>query len=894
MKILQRAGAWLAVGAIVAGAGWGFRQYDAWSAEHRSGAVIEAAPSATRLPAPVLQVPAGATADAPVIIRLDAALARQALRDGQLRIALPDGTTYPVKMERQATDETGHWSVVGRVDSPMGPQAMVLTFGANAVFGVVPTPHGRALQITTGPGGMVSAAPAGGIVPIGQPGLDVAPDYIVPRDDTPLPRKKNASPRAPLADQATPLVPPSTTTSTPGAPQIAASPATAAAPIDTTPVEINVLALYSTDLPTLRGSVAAAETEVANLFAITNQAHIDSGSRVRLKAVGLRSLAIPPSFENAEALSAIGQGRYSDVDLEGLRDTYAADLVAFVRPYLQDDPQCGTSYLAGAGYGGTHLLRAERGYIVANVAPCGPYVFAHELGHAMGSVHDRTTQSDKHGIVTHGAFPFSFGFRTRTFGTIMADVQDRTWLGRYSSAERACLNMPCGVAERIDNVRSLNLMAPAIANYRRAPNTAWISDVASVEGHAGGNMKQVSVPIRLSMPAPPNGLTFQVQVTGGTATAMADYRSDMYSSSVTVMGGQRSTVWNVMLLPDDAIEGDETIQVHLVPPAGVTLSGADATVMILDEDPRPVISGRLRLPEGVTLPYLPHLYVYGAEGNDGQTMWESTSLWGPDYTYSIPVAPGAPVQLVVDFGTDRVYQRTTQLNEVWASRTLDIVVDAASELKGKVRMAPGMVAPPFLDLHVKQYIEGELRLEGPPSYMDQEGNYIVRTLPGATVELFYNGSMTPTAGNTQPFRSWHAIVQRLWESVTLDPEYSSVTSVVAHVPWRVKEGATFDVTFERAAMLPASPVQFRWRTVDGSARAGVHYVAATGTARIESDANTVTIQVETVPESVSKGGRYFDIVMDQFVGATASTPIARVWLVDDDARASGPLVSDPQ
>src|SRR5207342_3621055 len=120
---------------------------------------------------------------------------------------------------------------------------------------------------------------------------------------------------------------------------------------------------------------------------------------------------------------------------------------------------------------------------------------------------------------------------------------------------------------------------------------------------------------------------------------------------------------------------------------------------------------------------------------------------------------------------------------VWESRTLDIVVDASSELKGKVRMAPGMVAPPFLDMHVKQYIEGELRLEGPPSYMDQDGNYIVRTPPGATVELYYNGTMTPSSGNTLAFRPWHAIVQRLWKPVTLDPEYSASPSVIARVPW---------------------------------------------------------------------------------------------------------------
>jgi hypothetical protein len=63
-----------------------------------------------------------------------------------------------------------------------------------------------------------------------------------------------------------------------------ATPAAAAAPIDTTPVTIEVLAAYTQEQVTLRGSAAAVQTEFANLIAIANQAHIDSGSRVRLHA----------------------------------------------------------------------------------------------------------------------------------------------------------------------------------------------------------------------------------------------------------------------------------------------------------------------------------------------------------------------------------------------------------------------------------------------------------------------------------------------------------------------------------------------------------------------------------------------------------------------------------
>jgi hypothetical protein len=104
------------------------------------------------------------TLQSPQPFHLDAAMARTAVRDGELRIALPDGTTYPVRIERQFTDETGHWNVVGRAQTKIGAQAMVLTLGANAVFGTLPMPDGTLMQITSGPDGVL-VAPTGGIIP---------------------------------------------------------------------------------------------------------------------------------------------------------------------------------------------------------------------------------------------------------------------------------------------------------------------------------------------------------------------------------------------------------------------------------------------------------------------------------------------------------------------------------------------------------------------------------------------------------------------------------------------------------------------------------------------------------------------------------------------------------
>src|SRR3546814_1510850 len=65
---------------------------------------------------------------------------------------LPGGGHYSVALEEQRLEPDGRWTVVGRVQTRLGAQAMVLTFGPDAVFGVLPQPDGSLLHITTSHG----------------------------------------------------------------------------------------------------------------------------------------------------------------------------------------------------------------------------------------------------------------------------------------------------------------------------------------------------------------------------------------------------------------------------------------------------------------------------------------------------------------------------------------------------------------------------------------------------------------------------------------------------------------------------------------------------------------------------------------------------------------------
>lgn len=435
----QGVGAWLVIGGIVAMTGLGFRHmgHDAQAA---SPSQDVGAPDAK----PVLRM-TRAMANGQQPIHLDAEMARRALRDGVLEVVLPDGTSYRVQMERQETHGGGHWSVVGRVSTAVGSQSMVLTFGPNAVFGMLPMPDGHAMQVETHEGGLVTVAPAGGLTPHRKPMRRDNPDYLVPELQTQMGPNGSMLADRPIridggegagADDA---IDPSATT------------------------RIDVLALYSPELVAMRGGRTIAETEVASRFAIANQAFIDSRTQVRLRLAGIREAAAPASSTNGELLELIT----ADPALASMRDAHGADLVAYVRPHLAGDATCGASWLNGADLAGLDGIDQAHAFVVANVAPCGAHVLAHEIGHAMGAVHDRESQTDDDGNLAYGAFTFSFGHRTPRFGTIMADPGRAPWVGRFANPDVAdCNGVACGVAGEADDARSIDLVAPAIADFR--------------------------------------------------------------------------------------------------------------------------------------------------------------------------------------------------------------------------------------------------------------------------------------------------------------------------------------------------------------------------------------------------------------------------------------------
>ena len=543
---------------------------------------------------PTADRPAGDD-DTPILISRQSALA--AARRGTLDIELPDGTRYPVSYERSESAPGGNWTFIGRVDTTVGDLAAVLTFGRDGVFGLLPTPDGTMMEITTR-AGRAFLRPAGGIVP---PGVDPTrhPDFLPPSERTP-----RAVPGAPAA-------PPE---STPGARASRAAMASATATIGQAAadgeVTIDILATYTTNLVALRGSKNAAETEFHNLVAITNQAHIDSGSRVRIAIAGFAEVDYPATTDNRTMLYAITDGDLPDgTDIRALRDAAAADLVAVIRPHADGDPTCGIAWLPGESLM-AYELDAANGYSVTAVEDCGPLVLAHEIGHNLGLMHDRdTVMQQTGGALQYSAFPFSFGYRQDgppAFATVMAyDEGNQVWVNRFSHPGTSlCEGTACGIAHESDNVRSLNLTGDTIARFRDPLDTLSILDARVLESDEG--TRRLRFTIRASSPAPVGGVTFDLSITGGTATSGVDWvpAPDWLPEPTEIVAGSDTADFYLDVLPDTLEEGDETILVRLQNVQGMAVHDAEAVGVIQDDDPRISVRGRLLFPGGVPTPAL--------------------------------------------------------------------------------------------------------------------------------------------------------------------------------------------------------------------------------------------------------------------------------------------------
>ena len=404
----------------------------------------------------------GARAPAAVAYAVDFNLVSMAsLKPGaEVALPIPGKGSYAVVYEETRANDSGSSTWVGYLKDYGNDFRVMITSGPAGSLGNILTPSGE-FELTTVGGSqwLIDRAASGWTI--------LHPDHA----DGVAPGTAQTGGTGTAAGGVAMGGTAAGTTTTTTAPKAA----TATATTTSSGTQIDVLVLYTPGFVTRNG--AAWRTRLDQLVALTNQAYVDSGVPQQIRLVGVEMLNIADTTSNSTTLSQLSAASGSFSTVPALRKKYGADLVTLVRPFYMtaQGQNCGVGYIGGYG-GGNIAGYANYAYSVVSDGKdvagtnyyCTDYTFAHELGHNMGSMHDRATVTAQGGGT--GAYPYSFGYgRSGSFGTIMSYISPV--IGKFSNPALASCGgtQACGVADSssssADNATSLTNTRAAVAAY---------------------------------------------------------------------------------------------------------------------------------------------------------------------------------------------------------------------------------------------------------------------------------------------------------------------------------------------------------------------------------------------------------------------------------------------
>ena len=203
---------------------------------------------------------------------------------------------------------------------------------------------------------------------------------------------------------------------------------------------------------------------------VTNQAMTDSRIELQVNIVGVKPVEVEASLLQEEVLDQMfdGAGVFSDIEVD--RSFYGADLVLTLRENIPaNDDACGIAYVGVYdGEPWRQLYTAVVQWLPVE-APgtdyCTDTTTAHEIGHVLGSQHERRISEP--GEI--GAYSYSFGHYGVRFHTIMSygDEPERPYFSNPDLV--ACQGLPCGLPEgdpeSADNARAFTQTRFMLAGY---------------------------------------------------------------------------------------------------------------------------------------------------------------------------------------------------------------------------------------------------------------------------------------------------------------------------------------------------------------------------------------------------------------------------------------------
>lgn len=233
------------------------------------------------------------------------------------------------------------------------------------------------------------------------------------------------------------------------------------------------------------GSTEAMETLIDLAVAETNTGYANSGVNQRMNLVYSEEVTYSEAgFNWGTTLSRLKETSDGYMDsVHTTRDDHCADAVALL---VDDSEFCGLAYIMQT----LSTSFAPNAFaVVSTNCATGYYSFGHELGHNMGSAHDRANAGNI------GVSDYSYGYQDplETFRTIMAYncPGDCDRLNYWSNPENLWNGRPMGVLFTdplaADNRRSLNNTAVTVANFRASSACTTISGFVRNDSGMGIN-----------------------------------------------------------------------------------------------------------------------------------------------------------------------------------------------------------------------------------------------------------------------------------------------------------------------------------------------------------------------------------------------------------------------
>ena len=354
-------------------------------------------------------------------IRINRNMSSQSIGD-ILSLPLPDGTTIQLKIENKWSAENGDVQLTGHFENE---GFAVITFGKDSTFANFSNEqfnYGIGLDEYHQPF-LIDHNASGNTVDLGN-------DMRVP-EDTPAIQNLNSTSQA------------STVKATANKKSV-----------------ITLLAIYS---PQFANGFVNPVTRINQMIAFTNAAYMRSGIHITLKLARAQKIAFNNNANIGTLLDQATDGTNAFSGLHELRNKFFADMVAIL-PFSSTGSVAGIAWVNGN--------RQQLAYSVSQFAVWGSdSVFAHELGHNLGSGHERKSANPSQSSPCRGGFTgYSCGHGNGSQGTIMSYLDDAAWKWVFSNPALNCNQEPCGIPKAnpnsADNRTSFNITGPMIENFR--------------------------------------------------------------------------------------------------------------------------------------------------------------------------------------------------------------------------------------------------------------------------------------------------------------------------------------------------------------------------------------------------------------------------------------------